>query len=83
MNVDRSSYYDIPNLRDSIHKVCPDIILWGLGAESRWIGNEAGWAGETNWLTDERGYAPESNGMYGTEDGWQWDPGESDANLTD
>ena len=47
------------------------------------IGNEAGWAGETNWLTDERGYAPESNGMYGTEDGWQWDPGESDAKLTD
>ena len=74
VNVDRSTYYDIPNLRDSIHKVCPDIILWGVGAESRWIGNEAGWAGETNWLTDERGYAPESNGMYGTEDGWQWDP---------
>ena len=64
VNVDRSTYYDIPNLRDSIHKVCPDIILWGVGAESRWIGNEAGWAGETNWLTDERGYAPESNGMY-------------------
>ena len=21
--------------------------------------------------------------MYGTEDGWQWDPGESDAKLTD
>lgn len=83
VNVDRSTYYDIPNLRDSIHKVCPDIILWGVGAESRWIGNEAGWAGETNWLTDERGYAPESNGMYGTEDGWQWDPGESDAKLTD
>ena len=54
-----------------------------MGAEARWIGNEAGWAGETNWLTDERGYAPESNGMYGTEDGWQWDPGESDAKLTD
>lgn len=83
VNVDRSTYYDIPNLRDSIHKVCPDIILWGVGAEARWIGNEAGWAGETNWLTDERGYAPESNGMYGTEDGWQWDPGESDAKFTD
>ena len=27
VNVDRSTYYDIPNLRDSIHKVCPDIIL--------------------------------------------------------
>ncbi len=55
--------------------------VWVLRQD--WIGNEAGWAGETNWLTDERGYAPESNGMYGTEDGWQWDPGESDAKFTD
>ena len=31
VSVDRSTYYDIPNLRDSIHKVCPDIILWGGG----------------------------------------------------
>ena len=43
------TYYDIPNLRDSIHNTCPDIILWGVGGEARWIGNEAGWAGETNW----------------------------------
>ena len=83
LTVDRSTYYDIPNLRDSIHKVCPDIILWGVGGEARWIGNEEGWAGETNWATEEVGYAPESNGMYGSEDGWAWEPGESDAKLTD
>lgn len=78
-----TTYYDIPNLRDSIHKVCPDIILWGVGGEARWIGNEEGWAGETNWSAEEVGYAPENNGMYGTEDGWAWEAGESDAKLTD
>lgn len=83
VSVDRSTYYDIPNLRDSIHKVCPDIILWGVGSEARWIGNEDGWAGETNWSPEETGYAPENNGMYGTENGWFWEAGESDAKLTD
>ena len=82
ISVDRETYYDIPNLRDSIHKVCPNIILWGVGGEARWIGNEAGWAGETNWATENLGYAPERNGMYGTEDGWIWFPGESDAKMT-
>ena len=83
VSVDRSTYYDIPNLRDSIHKVCPDIILWGVGNEARWIGNEDGWAGETNWSPEETGYSPENNGMYGTENGWFWEAGESDAKLTD
>lgn len=82
VNVDRETYYDVPNLRDSVHKVCPDCVLWGVGGEARWIGNEAGWAGETNWSTENRGYAPENNGMYGTENGWFWLPGESDAKAT-
>lgn len=83
VEIDRETYYDIPNLRDSIHKSCPNIILWGVGGEARWIGNESGWAGETNWSPEERGYAPEANGMYGTMDGWYWLPGESDAKFTD
>ena len=81
-SIDRATYYDVPNLRDTVHKVCPDCVLWGVGGESRWIGNEAGWAGQTNWSTEDRDYAPESNGMYGTEDGWFWLPGESDAKAT-
>ena len=81
-SIDRSTYYDVPNLRDSVHKQCPDIILWGVGGEARWIGNEEGWAGETNWLPEERGYESENNGMYGKENGWIWFPGESDAKLT-
>lgn len=81
-SIDRDTYYDVPNLRDSVHKVCPDCVLWGVGGEARWIGNEAGWAGQTNWSTENRGYAPERNGMYGTENGWFWLPGESDAKGT-
>ena len=81
-NIDRSTYYDVPNLRDTVHKVCPDCVLWGVGGESRWIGNEEGWAGETNWSPEEYLYAPEKNGMYGNMDGWYWQPGESDAKMT-
>ncbi len=82
ISVDRSTYYDVPNLRDTVHKVCPDCVLWGVGGEARWIGNEEGWAGETNWSTEDYGYAGESNGMYGTENAWYWQPGESDAKIS-
>ena len=67
-------YYDIPNLRDSIHNACPHIIMWGVGGEARWIGNEDGWAGETCWSY--------GNGTSGDENAWQWFPGESDAKAT-
>ena len=81
-SIDRATYYDVPNLRDTVHTTCPDCVLWGVGGEARWIGNEAGWAGETNWSTEDRGYVGENNGMYGTEGGWFWLPGESDAKAT-
>lgn len=67
-------YYDIPNLRDKIHQMCPNIILWGVGGEARWIGNEAGWAGETCWSMGD--------GTSGNETAWKWFPGESDAKAT-
>ena len=67
-------YYDIPNLRDKIHKLCPNIILWGVGGEARWIGNESGWAGETCWSMGD--------GTSGDENAWKWFPGESDAKAT-
>ncbi len=68
-------YYDIPNLRDSVHIVSPNCVMWGEGGEARWIGNEAGWAGETCWAM--------GSGTSGDENGWQWNPGESDAKATD
>lgn len=73
-SVDQSTYYDIPNLQDWVHKKMPDCVMWGVGDEARWIGNEAGWAGETNWSFGD--------GTSGNEDAWYWKHGESDAKAT-
>ena len=75
-NIDASIYYDMPNLRDSIHKVMPNCVMWGLGGEARWIGNEAGWAGETNWSLGS------GSGTSGNIDAYEWCAGESDAKAT-
>lgn len=81
VTVDQSTYYDVPNLRDKVHKTCPNCVMWGVGGEARWIGNEAGWAGETNWAPRNRGFES-GKSENGEEDGWFWLPGESDAKAT-
>lgn len=82
-SVDAATYYDIPNLRDYIHKIAPNCVMWGVGEEARWIGNESGFAGKTNWSMIERGTASEAaNRNCGQENGWIWLPGESDAKGT-
>lgn len=68
------TYYDIPNLRDSIHNLLPNVIMWGVGGEARWIGNEDGVSGETCWSMGDA--------ESGNEDAWQWAAGESDAKST-
>lgn len=73
-NVDQSTYYDIPNLRDSVHTIMPNCVMWGVGGEARWIGNEAGWAGETCWSYGD--------GTSGNENAYEWKAGESDAKGT-
>lgn len=32
---DANVYYDVPNLRDSVHKILPDCVMWGVGGEDR------------------------------------------------
>ncbi|MBP3227710.1 MAG: alpha-L-fucosidase [Bacteroidaceae bacterium] len=73
-SIDASYYYDIPNLRDSVHRVCPDIILWGVGGEARWCGTESGYTNETTWSM--------GSGLSGSETEWKWMPSESDAKAT-
>ena len=68
------TYYDIPNLRDSIHNLLPNVVMWGVGGEARWIGNEEGYSGQTCWAMGDA--------ESGDENGWQWHPGESDAKTT-
>ncbi len=81
ISIDADIYYDIPNLRDSVHKVCPNCVMWGQGGEARWIGNEQGYAGETNWAMADRG-GTGGSAASGAENGWVWQPGESDAKAT-
>ena len=69
-----SNYYDIPNLRDTVHAIAPNCVMWGVGDEARWIGNEQGWAGETNWAM--------GSGESGNMNAWKWKAGESDAKAT-
>ena len=82
VQVDKSIYYDVPNLRDRVHRICKNCVLWGVGGEARWIGNEDGYAGETNWAMLELD-AGNNVKPYGQETGWQWNPGESDAKAND
>jgi len=72
--IDESTYYNIPNLREAVHRMMPNCVMWGVGGEARWIGNEAGWAGETCWSF--------GTGTSGNENAWQWNAGESDAKAT-
>lgn len=83
VSVDKSTYYDVPNLRYMVHKLTPDCILWGVGGEARWIGNEDGIAQQTNWCTVNR-VEGDGGGGYGNgqENGWMWVPGESDAKAS-
>ncbi len=78
--VDAAIYYDTPNLRARVHKIAPNCVLWGVGGEARWIGNESGYSGETCWaMTDYGGSGVAENGDI---NGWFWNPGESDAKAT-
>jgi alpha-L-fucosidase len=67
--IDASTYYDKPNLVDTIHKLQPMCVVWSAG-EARWTGNERGVGEVTTWANV-------------TENGWQWNPAEADAKLTD
>lgn len=80
-NIDAEIYYDVPNLRARVHRIAPNCIMWGVGGEARWIGNESGYAGESNWaMTD---YLSETVVREeGDINGWFWNPGESDAKAT-
>ena len=79
-SIDSDTYYDKPNLLDSIHKLQPNCVVWGPQGEARWIGNEAGYAGVTNW--NNTYYLMAANGNNGHQEGWAWFPGESDAKAT-
>jgi alpha-L-fucosidase len=81
VSVDRYVYYDVPNLRYKVHSLADNCVMWGVGGEARWIGNESGYAGETNWATHPWKENQSTCGT-GVEDYWLWNAGESDAKAT-
>lgn len=82
VNIDNSYYYDVPNLRDRVHRIAPNCVMWGVGGEARWIGNESGFAGETNWGMMDPNVESNAVRQTGQENSWLWHPGESDAKAT-
>lgn len=78
--IEPRTYYDIPNLLDSLHKLFPHALVWGLGGEARWVGNEDGVGPQTCWaMTNDTDGV---NLFFGTEKGRIWQPVESDARIT-
>lgn len=67
-SINAATYYDTPNLANTIHKLQPNCVIWG-GTGARWVGNEAGYAPIENWSNQ-------------SENGWKWLPTESDAKAT-
>lgn len=85
--VDRKIYYDWPATFKLVTDFQPDIIIFSdAGPGTRWVGNEAGWAGETNWspLRRDEFWPGVSNSRQlttGHEDGTHWVPTEIDVSI--
>lgn len=83
VTVDRWNYYDVPNLRYKVHSLAQNCVMWGVGGEARWIGNENGQGSQTCWSTHPM-YEGDSEAQLGSgvEDYWLWNAAESDAKAT-
>ena len=75
--------YDWARFNATVHEVSPQAVIFSdVGPGCRWVGNERGYAGETNWAMLELD-AGNNVKPTGQENGWQWNPGESDAKAND
>ena len=80
-NIDKTTYYDWPNIADFVHKLQPGATVWGR--EFRWCGNEDGYSGRTCWSnSDIRSVQGEGNNNTGYEEGFEFIPSESDVRTS-
>lgn len=80
--IDGATYYDWKTTFDLIHRLQPNLVIWGDRAELRWIGTEKGFAGLTNWCTIDYVFdTPRDTLMNGQEGGQHWSPGECDTSI--
>ncbi len=93
-NIDRFTYYDWPNTWGLVRQLQPSACIFGdVGPDSRWVGNETGYAAPESWGTftpkGKTDPARPANGdsmnhleaQAGHRDGAAWIPAECDFPL--
>ncbi len=93
-SIDSATYYDWPNTWGIVRRLQPMACIFGdVGPDSRWVGNENGYAAEDSWATftpkGRKDPARPSNGdsmnhvegPAGHRDGAAWIPAECDLPL--
>jgi len=91
-NIDRATYYDWPNTWALVRRLQPGASIFSdVGPDTRWVGNESGFAGDPCWAT----YTPRTangtdpvpgstvykEGTNGHRDGKFWLPAEVDFSI--
>jgi alpha-L-fucosidase len=93
-SIDRFSYYDWPNTWGIVRQLQPAACIFGdVGPDTRWVGNERGYAAEESWSTfTPKGKTDparpangdsvnDKEGPAGHRDGAAWIPAECDVPL--
>ncbi|MFT3701616.1 MAG: alpha-L-fucosidase [Agriterribacter sp.] len=91
-NIDRATYYNWPTVWEITRRIQPNAVIFSdIGPDTRWVGNESGYAGETCWATftpiGKNGQPPapgsvdETNLTGGERNGKYWIPAECDVPL--
>jgi alpha-L-fucosidase len=92
-NIDRTSYYRWNETMGLIRKLQPDACIFSdAGWDTRWVGNESGYADETSWATytpkgpeDPEKYGPGytryQEAEIGHRNGKFWMPAECDVSI--
>lgn len=93
-NIDRFTYYNWPKLWQLVHELQPMACIFGdVGPDTRWVGNEKGYAAQDSWATfTPKGYSDPAKpangdslnhreGPAGHRDGQAWIPAECDVPL--
>ena len=79
--------YDFNGFWNTIRTIQPNAIIFSdAGLDTRWVGNEKGFAGETNWSMRDNegtfpGFADETALNVGDENGASWIPAECDVSI--
>ena len=85
----KKQVYDWHRFESTMRRIAPNTILFSdIGPDTRWVGNENGFAGKTNWnLLDTAGFTrgagapPPDTLNQGNVNGANWIPAECDVSI--